>query len=266
EDTEHGIQTSGDVVHSIEIYDSLRKERTDDILYFPTDFDLDGPLRDSPYLKPLKQLLHREKALNIPQLKAFRHYIWKRDEQDVDVMSEREGLLIPSLRESRLRRLEQVTLTRKHVRSSPGYSGKYGWSWRAATKPTVDTNIVAPPLQTTELQRQIKVRQQFHDIELQRNGVPMVLMRVNIGDIDDGNESDSKMDDVNHHVDVDNVGPKRVMTAAELSGMTNADMKKICKEWGLKRSGKKIDYERRLMDPFNDKHISKQSRFNKRRK
>ena len=79
--TEHGVQCSEDIVCAIETADECRLNGSDEIEYYPINFDWNGPLQDSPYMQPLLAQNLKEKVLLVPQLKAHGHYIFRRANQ-----------------------------------------------------------------------------------------------------------------------------------------------------------------------------------------
>ena len=113
--TEHSVQSSADIVRAISNADKHRINRDDNVECYPIDFDVDGPLGECAQMIPLKAEISREKAVTMTQLKAFRHYIWKREEQDTDIMTDKDGLVLPSVSAESVNKVTQVRISRSHL-------------------------------------------------------------------------------------------------------------------------------------------------------
>ena len=159
-------------------------------------------------------------------------------------MTDKEGLILPSMRSQSLNRVAQVKISRSHLLRTQPYDTRHSWTWRRATAPKVDTNIVPPPLKTAEMKRRIAVRARF--AERHEKGEPVE----HVND-DYEPEPDEMSED-----DEDSTDRKVPKTASELEDQNKAFLKKLCRDWGLKISGNMIKLKERLMDPNNDVHKS----------
>ena len=243
-DTVKGVQDSGDIVTAIVDSAAHRNDPKDGIEYRPTNFDTNGPLRDCPQMKRLTATIPREKILTVTQLKAFKHYVWKREKQDTELMTEREELSLPSLRTENLNKTVQVNISRSHLIGSQSYETRNGWTWRNATKSKVDTNIEIPELKTAELKRRIGVRALFQ--ERYDKGEPVEQVQDQyISEPDEMSEDEDESEQL------------EPMTVSQLEDRNWKQLNELCKKLGLKSSGKKSVLKARLLDPNNENHRKK---------
>lgn len=186
--SDQGIKSTNDIINAIQNGVNNRGNPYDNITYIPINFDINGPLSESEYMAPLKQINPMDTALSIDQLKAFYHYTYDRRTQGDDLNTEREiimddqttqQLLLPSLSTNKTKNIGAVRL-----------ESKYNWSDNIAIprlhsekkikalKPVVAKEFIEELPRYNELRRQKKQRDKIIDefrgqIEINDNDINM---------------------------------------------------------------------------------------------
>eukprot|EP01084_Bolivina_argentea_P038967 72020_1 len=268
-ETEEGVQSSADIVRAIQKKVS-ESDYGKNITYCPIDFDIDGPLKDSIFMQPLKKEIPQEQELVISQLKAFKHYTWRKYEQDNDidterevhnddgVLSEKHVLTLPSLRARKMNNIGKVLIETKHKMSSTPIFRYHTVRTKNSTKPTIAKEITPPKMNTKEMKRQIDARNNLINKYIEnKKAIEMDLGMEN--DVIDQHMNDVHLTNKNS-MEIDSGEQKK---RKQYKSMNKTELKKLCVEKGLKRGGNMTTLIQRLLDPTNPIHKDKRKKSKK---
>ena len=253
--TEKGVQCTEDIVTAIETAAEQRADSQRKITYFPINFDIKGPLKDSKYIKPLRAEVPKEEVLQVSQLKAYNHYIYKRSEQELALNTEREVdagddqqhiISLPSLRTERMADIGKVMINTKYLPSSQPLKRWHLTKIKNATKPKTAETIKAPELSLNEYKRQQSVRQRLSN-------------EANTNDIDIDMALSEDVDDEQCQCDMDSESDgddndRNTKSRAALQKMTVTQLKALCKARGLHRYGRKNQIITRVLNHQDSDH------------
>ena len=253
--SEHGVQCSADIVRSIQIAVRERERPTKGISYYPINFDIDGPLQDSECMAPLQASDFIDNVLNVSQIKAFNHYLFEAAEQNTALLTEREVidgngdldmLQLPSLRQNKYKHIDEVLLTTKWLLSDEGIRRYHKTATHKATKIKVAKKVITVDPNVNELKRKSNVRKSMMNDYNAGNKRAMF-------DIDTDGSSEH---DEEESIDSDD---DPCYEEAYYKEMKKKELKKLCRERGLKRSGKKALLIQRLLKPNKPANKSKKT-------
>eukprot|EP01083_Nonionella_stella_P146614 461360_1 len=264
-ENEGGIQSTADVVTAIQTH-AADMDKTSNIRYYAINFDIDGPLASSVYMQPLLSEPPRDKELVCSQIKSFNHYIFRRDNQQDGLETERDiqmapNMTLPALSNDKYSNVGKVMIETRHLLHEGTVINRWhGEKTKNVPPPTIAGNVEQEECKMTEVERQIKVREEMEN-EYCKN-VDEIR-----NDMDQDESSNDDTDEIKHedemNVDTDvECVVSDTKVDIDWNKKTQKVLKKLCRDKGLKVSGNKSKLIERLKDPTNDKHKSNRKPMN----